>query len=367
MRIFVINPGSTSTKFALYDNDKMLWKGTVQHQVDELSHFSHVNDQLDYRMDAMYKIIHDNAITPDFDVVIARGGLLKPTPGGVYPVDERVRHDLVHSDMEHACNLGGLMAHRLAATIGCPAFIADPEVVDERIPEAKLSGLPGLERKSIFHALNSKAVARRYARLNNLKYEDLDLIVVHLGGGISVGAHRHGEVIDVNNALDGDGPFSPERAGTLPAGSLVDLCFSGKYTQREIHKLLNGKGGLTAHLGINDVSEIARRAENGEQPYKLVLDSMLYIVAKHVGARAVALKGHVDAILLTGGIAHSQYCVSRLSEWIDWIAPISVRAGEDELGSLAFNAHAAMTGAIPLSTYRPAETATVGAEAAPQS
>ncbi len=353
MRIFVINPGSTSTKFALYEDDKMLWKATAQHQVETLNEFPHVNDQLDYRMNTMHDVIRDAGITPDFDVVIARGGLLKPTPGGVYPVDEKVRHDLIHSDMEHACNLGGLMAHRLAESIGCPAFIADPEVVDERIPEATLSGLPGLERKSIFHALNSKAVARRYARLNNLVYEELDLIVVHLGGGISVGAHRHGKVIDVNNALDGDGPFSPERAGTLPAGSLVDLCFSGKYSKREIQKMLNGKGGLTAHLGINDVSEIAQRAENGEQPYKLVLDSMLYIVAKHVGARAVALKGHVDAILLTGGIAHSEYCVSRLKEWIDWIAPIFIRAGEDELGALAFNARAVMTGALPISRYNP--------------
>lgn len=353
MRIFVINPGSTSTKFALYEDEIMLWKGGIQYPADELAQFPHVNDQLEYRIDTMYKVISEAGIDPDFDVVIARGGLLKPTPSGIYAVDDKIKHDLIHSDMEHACNLGGLMADRLASTIGCPAYIADPEVVDERIPEAKLSGLPGLERKSIFHALNSKAVARRYARLNDLKYEDLDLIVVHLGGGISIGAHRHGQVIDVNNALDGDGPFSPERAGTLPAGSLVDLCFSGKYTKREIQKLLNGKGGLTAHLGINDVSEIASRAENGEQPYKLVLDSMLYIVAKHVGARAVALKGHVDAILLTGGIAHSRYCVSKLTEWIDWIAPISVRAGEDELGALAFNARAVMTGALPVSKYAP--------------
>lgn len=353
MRIFIINPGSTSTKFALYEDEKMLWKGCVQHPVGVLSQFPNVNHQLNYRIDTMYDIIKQAGITPDFDVVIARGGLLKPTPGGVYKVDERIKHDLIHSSMEHACNLGGLMAEHLANDIGCPAFIADPEVVDERIPEAKLSGLPDLERKSIFHALNSKAVARRYARLNNLIYEDLDLIVVHLGGGISIGAHRHGKVIDVNNALDGDGPFSPERAGSLPAGALVDLCFSGKYTKREIEKMLNGKGGLTAHLGCNDVSAIAEKAERDEQPYKLVLDSMLYVVAKHIGARAVALKGHVDAIILTGGIAHSKYCVETITNWVDWIAPISVRAGEDELGALAMNARAAMTGALPISVYNP--------------
>lgn len=354
MKIFVINPGSTSTKFAIYEDETIKWKGCIQHQVEELARFEHVNEQLGYRNEAMHRLLAQEGIDEhQFDVLIARGGLLKPTPGGVYRVDDKIRHDLINAEMEHACNLGGLMADEFAANIGCPAFIADPEVVDELIPEARVSGLPGLERRSIFHALNSKAVARRYARLNNLKYEELDLIVVHLGGGISIGAHRHGEVIDVNNALDGDGPFSPERAGSLPAADLVDLCFSGRYTQREIHKLLNGKGGLTALLGINDVAEIVRRAEAEEQPYKTVLDSMLYKVACHVGARAVSLKGHVDAIILTGGIAHSTYCVDKLREWIDWIAPISVRAGEDELGALAYNAYGAMTGNLPIKVYDP--------------
>ncbi len=353
MKIFVINPGSTSTKFAVYDNEVIKWKGCVQHPVDELAQFEHVNEQLQYRMDAMYRLLSEQAIAHQFDAVIARGGLLKPTPGGVYKVDDRMKHDLVNAEMEHACNLGGLMADKFASTIGCPAFIADPEVVDEMIPEAHVSGLPGMRRKSIFHALNSKAVSRRYARLNGLKYEELDLIVVHLGGGISVSAHCHGRVIDVNNALDGDGPFSPERAGTLPACSLVDLCFSGKYSEREIRKMLNGKGGLTALLGINDVAEIVKRAEAGEEPYKSVLDAMLYSVAGQVGARAVSLKGHIDAIILTGGIANSTYCVNKLCEWIDWLAPVSVRAGEDELGALAFNAYGAMTGSLPVMTYNP--------------
>lgn len=355
MKIFVINPGSTSTKFAIYEDETIKWKGCVQHQVDELARFSHVNDQLAYRNDAMHRLLAENGIDErQFDVVIARGGLLKPTPGGVYRVDDKIKHDLINAEMEHACNLGALMADEFAASIGVPAFIADPEVVDELIPEARVTGLPGIHRRSIFHALNSKAVARRYARLNNLKYENLDLIVVHLGGGISVSAHCHGRVIDVNNALDGDGPFSPERAGTLPAGDLVDLCFSGRYSQREIHKLLNGKGGFTALLGINDVAEIVRRAEGGEEPYKGVLDAMLYAVACQVGARAVTLRGHIDAIILTGGIAHSTYCVEKLSSWIGWLAPISVRAGEDELGALAFNAYGAMTGSLPIAVYDPA-------------
>lgn len=353
MKIFIINPGSTSTKFAVYEDDKMIWKGCMQHPVEDLSQFAHINEQLQYRNEAMHKILAESGIEPNFDVVIARGGLLKPTPGGVYRVDEKIKHDLIYAEDEHACNLGGLMADEFAYELGCPAFIADPEVVDELIPEARYSGLPGLERKSIFHALNSKAVARRYARLNGLKYEDLDLIVVHLGGGISVSAHKHGRVVDVNNALDGEGPFSPERAGTLPAGSLVDLCFSGKYTHREIRKMINGQGGLTAHLGMNDVGEISARAEAGEEPYKGVLDAMIYGVARQVGARAIVLKGHIDAIILTGGIAHSQYCVDKLKGWIDWLAPISIRAGEDELGALAYNARAAMTGELPISVYNP--------------
>lgn len=356
MKIFVINPGSTSTKFALYEDEKMLWKGSVQHSVEELSRFADVNRQLPYRMTAMHRTLSDAGIEPMFDVIVARGGLLRPTPGGVYRIDDKIKHDLIHAEMQHACNLGALMADELAKTCHCPTFIADPEVVDELMPEAKLTGIPELPKKSVFHALNSKAVARRYARLNSLAYEDLDLIVVHLGGGISVGAHRHGKVIDVNNALNGDGPFSPERAGTVPADGLAELCFSGKYSLPEIKKMLNGRGGLTAHLGINDVSQIARMAEEGKEPYKRVLDAMIYSVAREVGARAVALKGHVDAIILTGGIAHSAYCVDKLKEWIGWIAPISIRAGEDELGALAFNAHGAMTGSLPIATYDPDAT-----------
>lgn len=353
MRIFVINPGSTSTKFAVYEDEQIKWKGCVHHPVEDLAKFENVNQQLAYRTAAMRKLLADENISKDFDVVIARGGLLKPTPGGVYRVDDRIKHDLIHAEMEHACNLGALMADDFAREINIPAFIADPEVVDELMPEARLTGLPEINKRSIFHALNSKAVARRYARLNGLKYENLDLIVVHLGGGISISAHCHGRVIDVNNALNGDGPFSPERAGTLPAADLIDLCFSGKYTQRELHKVLNGKGGLAAHLGINDVAEIVRRAEADEEPYKSVLDSMLYKVAEQVGARAVSLRGHIDTIILTGGIAHSQYCIDKLSSWISWIAPISVRAGEDELGALATNAYLAMTGEITPSVYNP--------------
>ncbi|MCM1111229.1 MAG: butyrate kinase [Clostridium sp.] len=352
MKIFVINPGSTSTKFALYDGDRELWKHTTLHPVDELAHFLHPNEQFEYRRKAMYDAIREAQIPPEFDAVIGRGGLLKPTPGGVYEVDELIRRDLVNAEMEHVCNLGGLLAEDLASQCGSRAFIADPEVVDEFMPEARLSGLPELPRHSIFHALNSKAASRQYAASIGRRYEDLDLIVVHMGGGISVGAHRHGRVIDVNNALNGDGPFSPERAGTLPADQFAELCFSGKYTLREIKKMINGRGGLAAHLGLNDVRQIAERAEAGEEPYRSVLDAMIYSVAREVGARYVSLRGHVDAIIVTGGIAYSRYCVDRLKEWIDYLAPIVVRPGEDEVQSLAYNAMCALTGQLPIQKYK---------------
>ncbi|MDE5676564.1 MAG: butyrate kinase [Phocaeicola sp.] len=355
MKIFVINPGSTSTKIAVFDNEKPVWVASAHHAANELAEFHHVNEQYAYRKDFVLRLLAEASIPLDFDAVIARGGLLKPTPGGVYPIDERMKHDLMHARMEHACNLGALIADEIARQCHCPAYIADPEVVDELQPVARLTGIPEIKRISIFHALNSKAVSRKYAASIGKHYEDLNLIVVHLGGGISVGAHHKGRVIDVNNALNGEGPFSPERAGTIPGDQFAELCFSGKYTLKQIKKLLNGKGGLTAHLGMNDVVTIARKASEGEEPYKEVLDAMLYTVAKQVGAMYVTLRGHTDAIILTGGIAHSEYCVARLREQIDYLAPVILMPGEDEMGSLAYNALGALRGELPLQTYRPEE------------
>lgn len=352
MKIFVINPGSTSTKLALYEDEKQVWIGAAHHPVDELKHYHHVNEQYEYRKDFVLRTLYEAGIPLEFDAVIARGGLLKPTPGGVYAINEQMKYDLLHAQMEHACNLGALIADELGRECGCPAYIADPEVVDEFMPEARLSGIPEIRRISIFHALNSKAVSRRYAASIGKHYEDLNLIVVHLGGGISVGAHCKGRVIDVNNALNGDGPFSPERAGTVPADQLVELCFSGKYNLRQVKKMLNGAGGLSAHLGETDMKAIAAKAEAGEQPYKHVLDSMLYTVAKEAGARYVSLRGEVDAVILTGGIAYSAYCVKVLRSWIECLGPIILMPGEDEMGSLAFNAMGALTGKLPLQVYQ---------------
>lgn len=353
MKIFVINPGSTSTKLALYEDEKQVWIGAAHHPVDELKHYHHVNEQYEYRKDFVLRTLYEAGIPLEFDAVIARGGLLKPTPGGVYAINEQMKYDLLHAQMEHACNLGALIADELGRECGCPAYIADPEVVDEFMPEARLSGIPEIRRISIFHALNSKAVSRRYAASIGKHYEDLNLIVVHLGGGISVGAHCKGRVIDVNNALNGDGPFSPERAGTIPADQLVELCFSGKYNLRQVKKMLNGAGGLSAHLGETDMKAIAAKAEAGEQPYKHVLDSMLYTVAKEAGARYVALRGEVDALIITGGIAHSAYCVKVLRSWMDCLGPIVLMPGEDEMGSLAYNALSALKGEMELTVYHP--------------
>ena len=249
MKILVINPGSTSTKLAVYEDNEQVWRKSVFHSAKDLSVFHHINEQYEYRRLHVTEALREAGIPLYFDAIIARGGLLKPTPGGVYRINERIKHDLWHADIEHASNLAALIADELAASAGCPAFIADPVVTDELCDVARLTGIPEIPRISIFHALNSRAVSRNYAARIGKKYEELNLIVVHLGGGISVSAHHYGKVIDVNNALNGEGPFSPERAGTIPARQLVDLCFSGKYTYQEIRKMLNGRGGLLAHLG----------------------------------------------------------------------------------------------------------------------
>lgn len=253
MRILVINPGSTSTKIAVYDNENQLWSENVYHPADELSRFTHVNEQHDFRMELIVKSLKEAGFSLEFDAVIGRGGLLKPTQGGVYLVDEKIKYDLRNAKMEHASNLAGLIADEIAKGCNCPAYIADPVVTDEMSDLARVTGMPEISRISVFHALNSRAVSRRYAASIGRKYEDLNLIVAHLGGGISISAHSKGRVIDVNNALDGDGPFSPERAGSIPTRQLVDLCFSGKYTYDEIRRKINGHGGLFAHLGTTDV------------------------------------------------------------------------------------------------------------------
>ena len=352
MRIFVINPGSTSTKIAVYEDDKPVWMTGAHHPVSELAKFAHISDQYEYRKDFIMKRLEEAGIERKFDAVIGRGGLLHPLTGGVYAVNEKMKDDLIHAEREHACNLGALIAAEIAGECGCPAYIADPVVVDEMRPEARFTGFPGIERKSIFHALNQKAVARQYASSIGKKYEELRLIVAHIGGGISVGAHVYGRVVDVNNALDGEGPFSPERAGTVPSGQLVDVCFSGQYTKKQVKQMISGKGGLAELLGETDMITIDRKAEDGEEPYKSVIDAMMYTIAKQIGAMYVAMTGKVDAIILTGGIAHSDYCMDILRKQIDYLGEVVICPGENEMGSLAYNALGVLRGDLPLLEYK---------------
>lgn len=353
-RILVINPGSTSTKIAVYDNQTPVFTYTIHHSPEELAGFSALLDQFGWRKDLVENAVKQNGVSLDsIDAVIGRGGIICPVESGTYEVNDAMVHDLVNAPMQHASNLGALIARDIAGEIGVKAYIADPVVVDEMIPYARLSGVPELPRTSIFHALNQKAIARRYARETGHAYEDLNLIVCHMGGGITVSAHRHGRVIDTTNALDGCGPFSPERSGSLPPGPLVKLCFSGKYTEDELIRMVHGKGGMMAHLGITSVPDALERIEKQHDLHAmLVVRAMLYTVCKEIGAMAVALKGNVDAILLTGGMAHSRRITDFMADQVSFIAPIYVYPGEDELKSLAENCLAVLNGDQQVKVYR---------------
>lgn len=336
-KILVINPGSTSTKFAVYHDEESVFQKTLRHQGEELAPFNSVAAQYEFRKETILKALKEENIPVDFDIIVGRGGLTRPVISGVYEVSEEMRKVLLSAEYgEHACNLGGLIAADIAKELGCKAVIADPVVVDELQDVARISGHPELPNISIFHALNQKAIARRYAKEIGKKYEELNLIVAHLGGGVSVGAHHFGKVIDVNCALGGNGPFSPERVGTVSAVGLMNLCFSGKYTQQEVKRMLVGNGGLMAHLGLNDAYQVELRAESGKDPHAaLVFNAMAYNVAKEIGAKATVLKGKVDAILLTGGIAYGKGFCKYIEDMVGFIAPVKIYPGEDELGALA--------------------------------
>lgn len=353
MNILAVNPGSTSTKIAVYEDETPLLVSTIRHSVEELSKYPRIIDQFDFRKNLVLEALEANGIPFKFDAIVGRGGLLKPIPGGVYEVNDIMLNDIAHAMRSHACNLGCLIAAELAALLsGCRAFIADPGVVDELDAIARVTGSPLMPRITIWHALNQRAIARRYALERNMLYEDLNLIICHLGGGISVGTHYRGRVIDVNNALDGEGPFSPERAGTLPAGQLIDLCSSGRFTKEELKKRISGSAGLAAHLGTTDIPAIEKRIESGDKHAELILNAMIYQIAKSVGAASIVLYGKVDSILLTGGMAHSEYITSRLKERVSFLAPVHVYPGEDELEALALNALGALRGELPVQVYQ---------------
>lgn len=351
-RILAINPGSTSTKIAVYDDGNLLFKQSIEHSREELERFPHLLDQYGWRKGLIEQALRRQGIDlMSLSAVIGRGGIISPVESGVYEVNDELRHDLENARMQHASNLGGLIARDIADEIGVKSFIADPVVVDEMIPYARISGVPELPRESIFHALNQKAIARRFSKESNKKYEDLNLIVCHMGGGITISAHRKGRVIDTTNALDGCGPFSPERSGSLPPGPLVHLCFSGKYTEAELMRMVHGNGGLKAHLNTTSVPEVLDRIDHGDLHAMLVLRAMCYTVAKEIGEMAVSLKGKVDAILITGGMAHSKRITDFVAEHVSFIANIYVYPGENELKSLAENALAAIKGEREIKVY----------------
>lgn len=347
MRILVVNPGSTSTKMAVYEDEKPLLLRNISHTAEELAPYGNIIEQQDFRRQLVLDELSMADIPLQFDAVIGRGGLVKPIAGGVYEINDRMLNDTLHGCVmhSHACNLGCLIAHEIASSIpGCRSFIADPGVVDELSPLARISGSPLMPRIAIWHALNQRAIARRYARGIGKEYEDLNLIICHLGGGISVAAHEHGKAIDANNALDGEGPFSPERAGSLPAVDLIRLCFSGKYNEQQLLKRIAGKAGLNAHLGTNNMREILNRIKNGDEHAKLIVEAMLYHVAKNIAAESAVLCGNIDAILLTGGLAHSEYVVNELRRRVGFLAPVYCFPGEDEMEALALNALAVLQG-----------------------
>ena len=350
----IINPGSTSTKIGVYEDEKEILVETLRHSSEEIAKYDSIYGQKDFRKEVIIRVLEEKSFEISrLDAVVGRGGMLKPMEGGTYIVDENLLNDLKEGVQgEHASNLGGILAKEIANQLGIKAFIVDPVVVDELDDVARLSGVPELPRKSKFHALNQKAVAKRYGKESGKGYENLNLVVAHMGGGVSVGAHKKGRVIDVNNALDGDGPFSPERAGGVPVGDLIKMCFSGQYTEKEVYSKIVGKGGFVSYLNTNDARDVLKAKENGDNFASLVYDAFIYQIANSIGKMATVLKGKVDGIILTGGIAYSPIVVNDIKERVNWIADVIVYPGEDELLALAQGAIRVLNGEEEAKEYK---------------
>ncbi len=334
--ILVINPGSTSTKLSLFENEKVLFQETVNHSSKSLKLFNNISDQYEFRLNVILKFLKKKKINlKNIHAVVGRGGLLKPLKSGTYRINSKMINHLKNGIYgEHASNLGALLSYYIAQKTSVPAYIVDPVVVDEMQEVARLSGIPELPRKSIFHALNQKAVGRKAARDLGKKYQDVNLIVVHMGGGISIGVHYKGKVIDVNNALNGEGPFTPERSGTLPVGDLVKLCFSGKYSKSDVMSMIKGKGGMMAYLNTNNVEKVLLEIKKGDKYSSLIIEAMAYQISKAIGEGATVLKGNVDAIVLTGGISHSNQFNEMIKDQVSFISLVMVYPGEEEMLSL---------------------------------
>ncbi len=354
-RILAINPGSTSTKFAVYFDTECVLNKTIRHSFDDLFHYENIIDQFDFRKGLIIDALVEERIDVDsIKYVIGRGGLTYPVESGIYRVNNLMLQHVREGVMgQHASNLGPLLADFIALQIpDAQAFIADPVVTDELEDVARVSGHAGFERRSIFHALNQKATARTHAKKQGKTYEELNLIVAHLGGGISVGAHKNGRVIDVNNALNGEGPFSPERSGTLPAGQLIEVCFSGKYSKSEIDRMVVGEGGFVSFLGTNSAQEVQKKADSGDEKARFYQEALFYQVAKSIGEMAVVLEGKVDTILLTGGLAFNNKIEEYIKIKAGFIAPVFSYPGEDELEALAMNALLVASGEIKPKEYK---------------
>ncbi|MCQ2524406.1 MAG: butyrate kinase [Lachnospiraceae bacterium] len=342
----IINPGSTSTKIGVFEDETLLFEETLRHSTEEIAQYATIVDQKDFRKNIILNLLKEkNFDINKLDVCVGRGGMLKPIPGGTYAVTDELLNDLkIGKQGQHASNLGGILAREIADSIGKPSYIVDPVVVDELLPTSRYSGVPELPRTSVFHALNQKAVAKRYAKEIGKKYEDLNLVVVHMGGGVSVGPHKNGKVVDIFNALDGDGAFSPERAGSVPVGALVKMCFSGQYTEKEVYKKLVGNGGFNAYLGTNDMRDVEKMVNEGNEKAAEIREAFIQQMAKNIGAMATVLEGKVDQIIVTGGIAYDKAVVAGLKARCEWIAPFTVYPGEDELLALAQGGLRVLTG-----------------------
>ena len=352
-RLLIINPGSTSTKIAVYDNERQLFEKILRHPAEEIERYETIYHQFDFRKKVILDALKEEGMDLDcMDAIAARGGNMKPVKGGTYRVNEQMVKDLRKGVMgHHASNLAGIIAFELAGRLGIPSYVVDPVIVDELDELARFSGLPEIQRKAKDHPLNQRAAARRAAARLGGEYPDFNFLVAHLGGGISVGVHKRGSIIDVNNVLDGDGPFSPERAGGLPVGSLIDLCYSGKYTREEMRRKVTGGGGLVAYLGTNDGREVRRRIENGDKYAELVYRAMAYQVSKEIAAGAAVLMGDVDAIVLTGGLAHDNMLVEWISERVSFIAGVMTFPGEFEMSALAEGVLRVLNGVEREKTY----------------
>ena len=350
-RILIINPGSTSTKIAIFDKKIQVLKKSISHSPKVINQFKKVSDQYQFRLDIILDHLKKaNIDLKTIDCVMARGGLLKPISGGIWKINKQMVDDLQKAERgEHASNLGALIAHNISAKYNIPAYIADPVVVDELDPVAKITGIPEIQKISIFHALNQKYSARMVANQLGKNYEDLNAIVAHMGGGITIGAHKNGKVLDVNNGLFGEGPFSPERTGSISAEQIVNLCFSGKYSESEIKKQIHGEGGLTAYFGTSDVKEIMNDIK--DEKTQLIINAMIYQICKYIGGLAVIYNGNIDAIILTGGLAYNHYIVRSITERVNFLGPIFVFPGENEMESLRKRAMEIYNNSVEINEY----------------